>query len=347
MLLKELLTKIFRSHKNLIVIISISIIDLIFIYIFKYAYNNIGISEFSLNKFGNKLNLFLTAVLVLPFLFISLKKNIPSSFIQIILYLSGLYLIIDLTTFFIALINPPFPISYLFGYPFKKIFIVSMLTVSQIIRIYIIFLIWQMLLGTKVSLYLKAFRNTVILVVSFIILTYINNLYYSPLNPDKLENEKYDVAVILGAAVWQKDKPSPIFRGRIEKAFELLKKGIVKKIQVTGGNAPGEISEAKAAFNYLIEKYNIDKSLVFIEEETSTTSEQVQFIKRDLVEKKGMNNILIISDKFHLRRVLEMCDFFNTNAYGISSDYELNWKELFLYRFRDSIGVLIFWLFAV
>ncbi len=345
--MKDLLTKFYRSHKNLIVVVSISVIDLIFIYIFKYTYNNAGITEFSLNKFGNKLNLFFTLLLILPLLFIELKKNIPQSFIRLIVYLSGSYLVIDIIAFAVALGNPSLPVNYLFGYPFKKIFIVSMLTAGQILRIYIIFLVWQMLIGKKTSIYSKAAGNTVLLIILFIVLTYINNLRYKPLEPDKLEKSKYDVAVVLGAAVWQKNKPSPIFRGRIEKAFELLKKGIVKKIQVTGGNAPGEISEAKAAFNYLIEKFNIDKSLVFIEEKTSTTSEQVQFIKRNLVEKKGLRNILIISDRFHLRRVLEMCDFFNTNAYGISSDYELNWKELFLYRFRDSIGVLIFWMFAV
>ncbi len=347
MFLEKIFGKLSGSHKILITTVVIAVLDLIFLYLFKYEYNNFSLSEFSLNKFGNQLNLFITALFVLPALFISPKKDVPGWVINAVFYSSMVFFFIDIFAFLLALSGVSFTNGYLFGYPFKKILIVALLGIGLIIKVYLIIILWKILLGKKSNIFISSALYTTVIIILVIILTYINNLFYQPLDSAGLENRKYDVAVVLGAAVWQKDKPSPIFKGRIEKAFELLRKGIVKNIQVTGGNAPGEMSEAKTAYNYLLKKHNIDKKLVFIEEETTTTSEQIRFIKRKLVEEKGLKNILIISDKFHLRRVLEMCDFFNTNAYGISSDYELNWKELFLYRFRDSIGVLIFWLFAV
>ncbi len=347
MFIKNIYEKLISSYKNLTIIITLAILDLFFLYLFKYTYNDFSFTEFSLNKFGNQLNLFITAIFVLPAMFLATKKYYSQSVIRVIVYLTIGYFLIDIFAFIFALLNISFPSGYMLGYPFKKIFIVFLFATGLIIKIYLIFILWKLLIGKKTNVFVSAFAGTFILIILLLILTYFNNLFYEPLNTDKIENQKYDVAVVLGAAVWQKDKPSPIFRGRIEKAFELLKKGIVKNIQVTGGSAPGELSEAKTAFNYLSDKYKIDKNLVFIEEETTTTSEQIRFIKRKLVEEKGLKKILIISDKFHLRRVLEMCDFFNTNAYGISSDYELNWKELFLYRFRDILGLLIFWLFAV
>ena len=126
----------------------------------------------------------------------------------------------------------------------------------------------------------------------------------------------------------------------------MYESGKIKKIHVTGSNAPGEISEAEAARNYLIE-LGISKKDILFESVTSTTSEQIKFIKNELVKKQGMNKILIISDQFHLKRVLEMCRFFNVKAEGIESGYKLNWKKLLYYRLRDSIGLLLFWLFAI
>ena len=78
---------------------------------------------------------------------------------------------------------------------------------------------------------------------------------------DKYNSQKdktnFDYGIILGAAVWSGNKPSPIFRGRIKKGAELFKQKIINKIHLTGGNAPGEISEAKAALNYLVSNYKI------------------------------------------------------------------------------------------
>ncbi|MBK8945944.1 MAG: YdcF family protein [Ignavibacteriae bacterium] len=161
------------------------------------------------------------------------------------------------------------------------------------------------------------------------------------------KNAKYDYGIILGAAVWSKNKPSPIFSGRIEKGAELFKKGIIRKIQLTGGNAPGELSEAKAAANYLSTNHNIPKPNILIEEKTSTTNEQIRFIKNIVMNEKKSEKFIIISDQFHLKRVEEMIDFYNLNADVISSNYKLNMQKSFYYRFRDCISLVMFWFFAI
>src|ERR1039458_9824708 len=50
----------------------------------------------------------------------------------------------------------------------------------------------------------------------------------------KLNNTRDNVAVVLGAAVWSNNIPSPMLASRAEKAYELYKQGYVNKIQVTG-----------------------------------------------------------------------------------------------------------------
>ncbi len=160
----------------------------------------------------------------------------------------------------------------------------------------------------------------------------------------KIENR--DIAVVLGAAVWNKNEPSPIFKGRIDRALELHTLYNVDKIQLTGGSAPGEITESEAALRYL-DQNGVSLQNIFYEVETTTTSEQIRFIKDELVDKKKYKRILIITDHFHLRRVMEICNFFHVDAYGISSEYKLNWEKLIYYRMRDSVGLILFWFFAI
>ncbi|MBI9070339.1 MAG: YdcF family protein [Melioribacteraceae bacterium] len=157
---------------------------------------------------------------------------------------------------------------------------------------------------------------------------------------------KSEIAVVLGAAVYRDNKPSPILKGRIEKAKELIQNNEIGKVQLTGGKAPGEITEGMCAYNYLIEK-GIDEDKLLLEEDTKTTSEQIRFIKNNLVNKKGFDKIIVISDSFHLVRILEMSKFFNINVMCVASDYKLNWEKHFYYKIRDSIGLLLFWFFAI
>jgi vancomycin permeability regulator SanA len=158
--------------------------------------------------------------------------------------------------------------------------------------------------------------------------------------------EKIDLAVVLGAAVYSDNQPSPIFMQRIEKAHELLNDGKIEKILLTGSNAPGEITESESAFQYL-SSLGVKSDRIILEKETTTTSEQIRYIKNRITGSTGNKGVIVISDEFHLKRVMEMCDFFDVNAYGVASGYKLNWEKLLYYRVRDSIGLLLFWLFAI
>jgi len=160
-------------------------------------------------------------------------------------------------------------------------------------------------------------------------------------------DNRCDYGIILGAAVWSDNRPSPIFKGRIEKGAILYKAQMIERIQLTGGNAPGEISEAKAAHDYLIEKYNIASRDILIEEVTSTTNEQLRYIKTHFSKNNNNLDFVFISDSFHLKRIEEMIDFYEINAKVVPSEYKLNFQKSLYYRLRDSIGLILFWFFAV
>jgi vancomycin permeability regulator SanA len=331
-----------------IMIMMIIIFNLLFSFYLKYSSNSVSLSAFKLDYLGNLLNIVNTGLLFFVFiLFLTVKKNqYHIRNIRFILFLSLLYLIPLLVLMYIYQTGFDFPDNYIFDYPLEKVAVAGLYLSNTLLQILLSFIIIGMIFSSGKILLIKP---VILLLIGSIVLASAAYLY-SLKKQNKYEeldrNDKYDVAVVLGAAVWQKNEPSTLFRGRIDKALELYKNGKVSKIQLTGGNAPGELSEARTAQNYLAQ-FEIPESDIQIEEITGTTSEQIKYIKRELSERSKLNKIIIISDEFHLARVNEMCSFFRVKALTIASDYSLNSQKLVYYRIRDSIGLLFFWLYAI
>ena len=178
------------------------------------------------------------------------------------------------------------------------------------------------------------------LVISTVLL---NPITASPTDIQPMTN--YDAGVILGAAVWSGDKPSPVFRERIKKGYELLANGTVEFLVLTGGSAPNELTEAEVAKRELL-KLGADPTSIVLEEHTSSTVEQILFI-RDELTKQGWTSFVIISDQFHLKRSLEICAFNNIEANGISSESPLGPYNLAIYHLRESAALILYWTFGL
>lgn len=336
-----------RDNKLILLAMFLIFFELIFIYYLKYKVNGLSLAYFSFLITGNILN-FLTTILIAIGLISHLtteKKNksvgikivlslILASFVPVVLigmiYLSGL----TITE------------AYLWGYPVKKMINGLLFFINQFILIYIIIFLYNLLFEKRLIEYFKAFIRTTYLIILAAFFTFIYSLIFTVDEIVIDDNEHYDIGVVLGAAVWSYDQPSPIFEARIKKGHELLEKGIINEIQLTGGNAPGEVSEAEAAFKYL-RNLGVSPAVLKTESATTTTAEQIKYIKNNLLLSHKYDSVVIITDKFHLKRVLEMCKFYKVNAKGVASDYYLGWEKELFYRFRDSVGLLLFWIFAI
>src|ERR1051325_5427457 len=128
-----------------------------------------------------------------------------------------------------------------------------------------------------------------------------------------------DAGVILGAAVWGGNRPSPILKERINKGFELFKANKVKNIVLTGGGSPGEMTEAEVAKNELI-KRGVDQKMIILENQSNSTLQQITYVNKNLYLKNSWQRITFISDNFHLFRVRQISNFFGMNNLTASSD---------------------------
>ncbi|MFI5211666.1 MAG: YdcF family protein [Ignavibacteria bacterium] len=162
-----------------------------------------------------------------------------------------------------------------------------------------------------------------------------------------IDNKKtVDAGTILGAAVWGGNRPSPVLRERINKGYELYSFGIIKVIILTGGGAPGEMTEAEVSKKELLKK-GVEERNVFVENKSSSTLEQIYFLNTNLYKKNNWKEIVIISDNFHLLRTKQICKFFGINAYTVASDTPLSTESTFNFCIKESFAVILFWLFGI
>lgn len=111
-----------------------------------------------------------------------------------------------------------------------------------------------------------------------------------------------DVAIVLGAAVYR-DRPSPVYRERINHAIELYHQGQVKAIIFTGGLGSGdEISEGEAGREYALAA-GIPDSAIFVENTSENTFENLAN-SMPILEEQGFETVLLVSDPLHMYRAV-------------------------------------------
>lgn len=340
---------IINNNKYFILTVyALVIFDLLLLYFIKYFNQKLSLAEFRFFHFGNFFIFLITFIILIGLTVIFIKKD-PNTLkrknplLVFPLFISGLLIV----SFILTKIPMSFGNAYFLQQPLNKFIIAMFFLLFQIAQIMYLSFIWLLIMGRYQLIYLRSLFDSIIIVVGFVAF----GLFYSVFSMQSKNinsgiPSSADVAVVFGSAVWSDNKPSPSLSKRVEKAIDLYKAGVVEKIQLTGGNAPGELSEAEVGYN-IVKKHHIDMRNVLIEKKTASSIEQVQYIKHELVEKEKMTRIIVISDRFHLNRINEICSFFNIKPQLVSSDLPLSWEKNIYYKIRESVGTIFFWLFAI
>ena len=128
------------------------------------------------------------------------------------------------------------------------------------------------------------------------------------------ETREADVAIVLGAATYD-GEVSPVYRERLNHGIVLYEQNYIEKIVVTGGYGEGnEESDAYAAKRYL-EKQGVPGTAIILEEESSITQENLENAKM-LMDEKGYETALIVSDPLHMKRAMLLAKDTGMEAYS-------------------------------
>lgn len=337
-----------KDKKDVIVIslsILVALLDLLILYFVKYRNQHLSfLNNFDPFYIGNIINLLFSLALISGLFILLVKRGVAVTAKPILNFtiITSILLIIAAIISNVR-IEPTY--YYIFHEPAEKIIEGFFYLLFQLFEFAFIAFVWLTIKGRKKYLLFESAINSVALFFLIMIAVFLFELFV-PIKkkiPVNIKNNN-KLAVVLGAAVWPKNQPSPSLRGRLNKAFELYEEGKVNKIQLTGGNAPGELTEAQVGYNYLVDKGVLPRDLM-LEEKTSSTSEQISFIKTNLMNKKNQYDVFVISDNFHLPRVLEICKFYNIKVNLVPSDVR-HYNDIDV-NVREIVALSFFWLFSV
>jgi len=152
------------------------------------------------------------------------------------------------------------------------------------------------------------------------------------------EYKKADAALVLGTRLDGED-PSYALRERIDHAVWLYEQELVERIVFTGGLTPGGlISEAEASKAYAL-TLGIPEEAILLEGSSLVTRENMLFTK-ELADELNLQNFLLVSDPFHMKRALMMADVFglDVEAAPTPSSVYKTWAEQFPFVLRETLA---------
>lgn len=145
-------------------------------------------------------------------------------------------------------------------------------------------------------------------------------------------------ALVLGAAVYNDNKISPVFADRLDSAIELFKAGLVRKIIVSGDHGKSNYDEVNTAKNYLLEK-NIPSEDIFLDHAGFNTYSSV-YRAHTIFQ---ADSLLIVTQDFHLPRALYIANKLDIDAWGCRADkrFYTNIKNM---KNREKLAKVKAWL---
>jgi uncharacterized SAM-binding protein YcdF (DUF218 family) len=122
-----------------------------------------------------------------------------------------------------------------------------------------------------------------------------------------------DAIVVFGAAEYD-GRPSPVFRARLDHAYDIFRKGFAPMVITTGGAAADpNYSEGGVGHDYLMRR-GIPEMALIAETQASDTSESAQRVGV-IMRANRLKTCLAVSDAYHVFRIRKMLEHEGLKVY--------------------------------
>ena len=194
--------------------------------------------------------------------------------------------------------------------------------------------------GKKIFKIIVIFGFVVFLFVVLINLIVISNS--SNYIDKEVDYDDYEYVIVLGAKVTN-GEPSLMLKDRLDRAIEIYNVNSDIKIIISGDSSnPGKYDEISGMYNYLVIN-NVSSDNIIKDEYGICTYDSIVRMKNIIEE----NNVIIITQKYHLFRSVYIALELDIDAVGISArDYNYFgqlWRDIreILARIKDYCLVKI------
>ncbi|MFE1023382.1 vancomycin high temperature exclusion protein [Streptomyces sp. NPDC058818] len=123
-----------------------------------------------------------------------------------------------------------------------------------------------------------------------------------------------EVAVVFGAGLWE-GEPSPYLAHRLDAAAELYRAGRIEVVLVTGDNSREEYDEPDAMRAYLV-RHGVPDGRIVSDYAGFDTWDSCVRAKKVF----GVDRAVLISQGFHIRRAVALCEEAGVASYGVGAD---------------------------
>ena len=169
----------------------------------------------------------------------------------------------------------------------------------------------------------------VLLLINMIV---INDTKTQILTPQTIGDFDPDCVLVLGAGVWEGNVPSPILKDRLDKAIEISKLDIEKKLLMSGDHGQADYDEVNVMKDYAISA-GLISSDIFMDHAGFSTYESLYRAKNIF----GVKKVIIVTQKSHLYRALYIAKGLGLEAVGIPAK-EIHYGGDFLREIRESLA---------
>lgn len=189
-------------------------------------------------------------------------------------------------------------------------------------------------------------RTIILSVAAALVLFYLVTCVRVFLQSRRDEARPAGAIVVFGAAEYA-GRPSPVFKARLDHAYDLFERGLAPVIIVSGGSG-GEtrFSEGQVGRDYLIAKGIGDRHLI-AETQGDNTSESAERIAV-ILRANGLHDCIAVSDGYHMFRTKKFLKRLGVTAYGSprAQEPKLAPKANFGLVLRESLSYML-WYFHI
>ncbi len=130
---------------------------------------------------------------------------------------------------------------------------------------------------------------------------------------DLRQERRADAIVVFGAAEYS-GRPSPVYRARLDHAYELYKRGLAPVVITTGGAGEDpSYSEGGVGRDYLIRR-GIPESHLIAETQGSDTAQSAERVGV-ILRTNGMHACIAVSDEYHVFRIQKLLQHEGVQVY--------------------------------
>ena len=144
--------------------------------------------------------------------------------------------------------------------------------------------------------------------------------------------EPFDCILVLGAGVRADGSPSHMLEDRLEIGIEMYFAGASDRILMSGDHMSANYDEVGAMKKFAIDA-GVPSNVIFLDHAGLSTYESMWRAK----ELYGAENILIVTQGYHLYRAVYIARALGMNAHGVSADLR-TYRTQLLQDVRESVA---------